>query len=243
MTYIADGVQVGSQSIWYDAGGALLTPLVYPEGCEKEGYALSWSEIGTDGSVYAVYTPKLYDVTFLSPVPLGEDWTKAEGGYTLTVRMEYGATVAVAFGGARREFTVGTQDNVVDLAAAVGDAPVLWEGASAEILASGASVAVPLMPDTVIYTSTVAFTAVGGAESIDEYTAQAQFEAAYTLMTPSADGYTFLGWLTQDGACVTDLAYTGGGKETTLSALWVSDVSVTATAKDESDGWFGLSRK
>ena len=243
VSYIADGVQVGSQSIWYDAGGALLTPLVYPEGCEKEGYALSWSEIGTDGSVYAVYTPKLYDVTFLSPVPLGEDWTKAEGGYTLTVQMEYGATVAVAFGDARREFTVGTQDNIVDLAAAVGDAPVLWEGASAEILASGASVAVPLMPDTVIYTSTVAFTAVGGAESIDEYTAQAQFEAAYTLMTPSADGYTFLGWLTQDGACVTDLAYTGGGKETTLSALWVSDVSVAATAKDESDGWFGLSRK
>ena len=235
--YALEGEVLGEQTVWYD-GSSMLSQLSYPDlsGYAREGYTLAWSDsIAEDGTISAAYTPKRYDVTFVSPEKLGDDWTlQADGSYTLAMQMDYDAKVEIRWGESSHTFTVGTQNNVFDLGAVVGDSQVVWNGTELDLLANGATILIPLMPDTVIYTSNgVSFT-LGEATNVT--TAEATFDMTYTLETPAADGYTFLGWymVGENGLTeVTSLSYTGGGNETTVSALWMSNLQANVTGKSK----------
>src|SRR5699024_3073300 len=115
----------------------------------------TWNDsIGADGMIEATYTPKLYDVTFVSPERLGDDWTlQADGSFALTMQMYYDAEVELRWGDGSHTFTVGSGSNVFDLGAVIGDARVLWNETELDLLANGATILIPLTPDTVIYTS------------------------------------------------------------------------------------------
>ena len=235
--YTLEGEVLSEQMVWYD-GSSMLSQLSYPDlsGYAREGYTLAWSDsIAEDGTISAAYTPKRYDVTFVSPEKLGDDWTlQADGSYTLAMQMDYDAKVEIRWGESSHTFTVGTQNNVFDLGAVVGDSQVAWNGTELDLLANGATILIPLMPDTVIYTSNgVSFT-LGEATNVT--TAEATFDMTYTLETPAADGYTFLGWymVGENGLTeVTSLSYTGGGNETTVSALWMSNLQANVTGKSK----------
>lgn len=238
VNYSVAGEPAGSQSVWY-SGSMLLTPLSYPslEGLEKEGYTLAWKPFSftPNGTAEAVYTPDLYDVTIIAPVNIGGDWTdNGDGSYSFTTQMYYGETLTLTWGDKSHVYTVGTQNNVFDLRAPIGEDNVLWAQASADILTAGSSVKVPLTPDEVVYTSSgVAFTIENGTAPVSEATAS--FDAQYTLAQPAAEGYVFLGWFIREGDAlekVTQLSYQGGGVTTTVSALWASDItsgSIAAT--------------
>ena len=241
--YTLEGEEIGEQTVWYDAEtGAALSQLQYPDlsAYEREGYTLTWNDsIGADGTIEATYTPKLYDVTFVSPERLGDDWTlQADGSFALTMQMYYDAEVELRWGDDSHTFTVGSGSNVFDLGAVIGDARVLWNETELDLLANGATILIPLTPDTVIYTSNgVSFT-LGEATNVTS--AEVTFDMSYTLETPVAQGYTFLGWFVQEDGeyrYVTELAYTGGGTSTTVSALWVSNVTVSASGSRTSSGW------
>ena len=235
--YTLEGEVLGEQTVWYN-GSSMLSQLSYPDlsGYAREGYTLAWSDsIAEDGTISAAYTPKRYDVTFVSPEKLGDDWTlQADGSYTLAMQMDYDAKVEIRWGESSHTFTVGTQNNVFDLGAVVGDSQVAWNGTELDLLANGATILIPLTPDTVIYTSNgVAFT-LGEATNVT--TAEATFDMTYTLETPAADGYTFLGWymVGENGLTeVTSLSYTGGGNETTVSALWMSNLQANVTGESK----------
>ena len=241
--YTLEGEEIGEQTVWYDAEtGAALSQLQYPDlsAYEREGYTLTWNDsIGADGTIAATYTPKLYDVTFVSPERLGDDWTlQADGSFALTMQMYYDAEVELRWGDGSHTFTVGSGSNVFDLGAVIGDARVLWNETELDLLANGATILIPLTPDTVIYTSNgVSFT-LGEATNVTS--AEVTFDMSYTLETPVAQGYTFLGWFVQEDGeyrYVTEFAYTGGGTSTTVSALWVSNVTVSASGSRTSSGW------
>ena len=235
--YTLEGEVLGEQTVWYN-GSSMLSQLSYPDlsGYAREGYTLAWSDsIAEDGTISAAYTPKRYDVTFVSPEKLGDDWTlQADGSYTLAMQMDYDAKVEIRWGESSHTFTVGTQNNVFDLGAVVGDSQVVWNGTELDLLANGATILIPLTPDTVIYTSNgVSFTL---GETTNVTTAEATFDMTYTLETPAADGYTFLGWymVGENGLTeVTSLSYTGGGNETTVSALWMSNLQANVTGKSK----------
>ena len=178
-------------------------------------------------------------MTFVSPERLGDDWTlQADGSFALTMQMYYDAEVELRWGDGSHTFTVGSGSNVFDLGAVIGDARVLWNETELDLLANGATILIPLTPDTVIYTSNgVSFT-LGEATNVTS--AEVTFDMSYTLETPVAQGYTFLGWFVQEDGeyrYVTEFAYTGGGTSTTVSALWVSNVTVSASGSRTSSGW------
>ena len=70
---------------------------------------------------------------------------------------------------------------------------------------------------------TVTFDDGFGGTSTENYVAD------YALLTPTKEGYTFLGWWkeTDNGwEKVDSLAYTGGGNQFALYALWAEDLTV-----------------
>lgn len=240
--YLVDGEEVASQTVWYDANGSGVPfdALVYPslDGYRKEGHTLEWKEFffAPGGTVEAVNTPNLYDVTFICPVKAGDAWTAAgDGTYRYTTQMLYGSQAVLQWGDKSAEFYVGAADNVFDLGKTIGD-EVLWNEMQFDLAANGAVMRVPLAPDTVVYTSSgVSFSLAGSA--LTEY-ATAEFDAQYTLLEPAAEGYTFLGWyIMEEGTPVrlTQLLYAGGGNETTLSAMWISDLA-NGTITTSTDG-------
>lgn len=241
--FAVDGTQVASQDVWY-SGNLLLSALRYPDLSsyeQREGYTLDWKSFTftPGGTIEAAYLPNLYDVTIVAPVQVDEDWKdNGDGTYSFAMQMYYGETLTLTWGDNQYVFTVGTQGNVFDLSAAIGEDSVLWNEIEADILTSGSTVRVPLTPDTIVYTSSgVAFT-LGGETGT---TVSAEFDAQYTLATPSADGYTFLGWYVWDGNApvkVTELSYAGGGMQTTVSALWLSNLTNGAIDTSKKGSWF-----
>ena len=233
--YTLEGEQIDQQTLWYDAvSGVMLSQLQYPDlsAYEREGYTLAWNDsIAADGTIAATYTPKLYDVTLVSPERPGDDWTlQADGSFALTMQMYYDAKVEIIWGDKSYTFTVGSEDNVFDLGAVIGDAQVIWNETDLDLLANGTTVRIPLVPDTVIYTSNgVSFTL---GEAVNVTSAEVDFDSFYTLETPAAQGYTFLGWYTVDENGLTEAAsvsYSGGGRVMTVSALWISDLQANVT--------------
>ena len=246
VNYAVDGTPVRSQDVWY-SGSELLTSLDVPslEGYEREGYTLGWKQFSfsPNGTMEAVYSPKLYDVTIVAPANLGGNWTdNGDGTYSFATQMYYNETLTLTWGSNSQIFTVGLRDNVFDLGAAIGEDEVLWEEAAADILTGGSSVKVPLTPKYVIYTSSgVNFDINGGTTFVSE--AQVEFDARCTLVTsPAAEGnYTFLGWYVWNGSAleqVTTLDYETCEQTTTVSALWVSNLTNGTITTSTSGSWF-----
>ena len=244
--YTVDGTEIGAQDVWY-AGNLVLTELERPDlgAWQKEGYTLSWKDFtfAADAVCEAEYAPNLYDVILVAPYNLGGNWQeRGDGTYSYETQMYYNETFTLIWGDRQQTFRVGMSGNVFDLGAAIGDDVVLWEQAETDIVTSGASIRIPLAPDSVVYTSDgVAFSLDGGSTFVSQATAE--FDAQYTLVTPSAQGYTFLGWYVWEEnvpVAVSSLAYQGGGTVTQVSALWISDfgANVDSQSKVRNGGSF-----
>ena len=244
--YTVDGTEIGAQDVWY-AGNLVLTELERPDlgAWQKEGYTLSWKDFtfAADAVCEAEYAPNLYDVILVAPYNLGGNWQeRGDGTYSYETQMYYNETFTLIWGDRQQTFRVGISGNVFDLGAAIGDDVVLWEQAETDIVTSGASIRIPLAPDSVVYTSDgVAFSLDGGSTFVSQATAE--FDAQYTLVTPSAQGYTFLGWYVWEEnvpVAVSSLAYQGGGAVTQVSALWISDfrANVDSQSKVRNGGSF-----
>ena len=241
--FAVDGTQVASQNVWY-SGSMLLSALNYPDlsaYAPRDGYTLAWKDFTftPGGTAEAAYLPNLYDVTIVAPVNVGGNWKdNGDGTYSYTTQMYYGETLTLTWGDNQAVFTVGMQNNVFDLGAAIGGDSVLWNEVEADILTSGSTVRVPLTPDTVVYTSEgVTFTL--GTQTGTSLSAE--FDALYTLATPVAEGYLFLGWYVWDGNApvrVETLSYAGGGVQTTVSALWLSNLTDGAIDTSKKGSWF-----
>ena len=192
--------------------------------------------------------PDLYTVTIIAPCALGPSWEKNEDGtYSVSVQMFADSAISLVYGENTYTFRVTGENCVFDLTAIEGlPQNMLWEEGTFEYTADDSSIRVPLAPDTVTYRSSGVNFTLGGAENVSETTVE--FDGTYTLETPAADGYTFLGWyvLDENGnpVRVTEISYSVvGGANTTVEALWASNIQISATASDVSDGWLGMSRK
>ena len=192
--------------------------------------------------------PDLYTVTIIAPCALGPSWEKNEDGtYSVSVQMFADSAISLVYGENTYTFRVTGENCVFDLTAIEGlPQNMLWEEGTFEYTADDSSIRVPLAPDTVTYRSSGVNFTLGGAENVSETTVE--FDGTYTLETPAAEGYTFLGWyvLDENGnpVRVTEISYSVvGGANTTVEALWASNIQISATASDVSDGWLGMSRK
>ena len=192
--------------------------------------------------------PDLYTVTIIAPCALDPSWEKNEDGtYSVSVQMFADSAISLVYGENTYTFRVTGENCVFDLTAIEGlPQNMLWEEGTFEYTADDSSIRVPLAPDTVTYRSSGVNFTLGGAENVSETTVE--FDCTYTLETPAADGYTFLGWyvLDENGnpVRVTEISYSVvGGANTTVEALWASNIQISATASDVSDGWLGMSRK
>ncbi len=192
--------------------------------------------------------PDLYTVTIIAPCALGSSWEKNEDGtYSVSVQMFADSEISLVYGENTYTFRVTGENCVFDLTAIEGlPQNMLWEEGTFEYTADDSSIRVPLAPDTVTYRSSGVNFTLGGAENVSETTVE--FDGTYTLETPAAEGYTFLGWyvLDENGnpVRVTEISYSVvGGANTTVEALWTSNIQISATASDVSDGWLGMSRK
>ena len=173
--------------------------------------------------------PDLYTVTIIAPCALDSSWEKNEDGtYSVSVQMFADTAISLVYGENTYTFRVTGENCVFDLTAIEGlPQNMLWEEGTFEYTADDSSIRVPLAPDTVTYRSSGVNFTLGGAENVSETTVE--FDGTYTLETPAAEGYTFLGWyvLDENGnpVRVTEISYSVvGGANTTVEALWASDI-------------------
>ena len=173
--------------------------------------------------------PDLYTVTIIAPCALGPSWEKNEDGtYSVSVQMFADSEISLVYGENTYTFRVTGENCVFDLTAIEGlPQNMLWEEGTFEYTADDSSIRVPLAPDTVTYRSSGVNFTLGGAENVSETTVE--FDGTYTLETPAAEGYTFLGWyvLDENGnpVRVTEISYSVvGGANTTVEALWASNI-------------------
>ena len=173
--------------------------------------------------------PDLYTVTIIAPCALGPSWEKNEDRtYSVSVQMFADSAISLVYGENTYTFRVTGENRVFDLTAIEGlPQNMLWEEGTFEYTADDSSIRVPLAPDTVTYRSSGVNFTLGGAENVSETTVE--FDGTYTLETPAAEGYTFLGWyvLDENGnpVRVTEISYSVvGGANTTVEALWASNI-------------------
>ena len=215
------------------------------------GYGKGWENVAVTGNMtVTAYTPNLYDVVFVSGGEIS-GWLYCNGGeyagtWIYETQMYYGSVVNFyGFGNDLLEehaYTVGLS-NVITL-------PAVPEycGKSGSwnpvVSATGASFAAVYELDTVVYKSAVGYTVGDGTTYSSDNPYMAQLIGNYTLVTPAAEGYEFLGWWQQgaDGSWtkITSVSVSSGDQAviTTVEALWKtgSDLSVSVSAS-KSLGW------
>ena len=168
--------------------------------------------------VRPVYTAKLYPVTLTAQDDVQIDgWT----GDSYTLELHFGDVILFEqSGNSLGSYTVGTENEVL--------LPKLTSGAywcAIEETEQGILIRAMKDPDHVTL-----YDAFGGESEVS-------FDTVYTPDAPSPqDGFTFLGWWKQtDGAWekVDSLAYTGGGNQFALYALWVKLGNVSANSDNK----------
>ena len=168
--------------------------------------------------VRPVYTAKLYPVTLTAQDDVQIDgWT----GDNYTLELHFGDVIRFEqSGNSLGSYTVGTENEVL--------LPKLASGAywcAIEETEQGILIRAMKDPDHVTL-----YDAFGGEREVS-------FDTEYTPDAPSPqDGFTFLGWWKQtDGAWekVDSLAYTGGGNQFALYALWVKLGNVSASTDNK----------
>ncbi|HJA02978.1 MAG TPA: InlB B-repeat-containing protein [Candidatus Gallimonas gallistercoris] len=242
-----DGAEVMRMEVRGSYGAKLtLAEIGLPEVPEKIGYEGSWDKEGeyvidsgdrqyaaSSGGglrpwpdlvlshtieVRPVYTAKLYPVTLTAQDDVQIDgWT----GDSYTLELHFGDVIRFEqSGNSLGSYTVGTENEVL--------LPKLASGAywcAIEETEQGILIRAMKDPDHVTL-----YDAFGGESEVS-------FDTVYTPDAPSPqDGFTFLGWWKQtDGAWekVDSLAYTGGGNQFALYALWVKLGNVSANSDNK----------
>ena len=240
-----DGAEVMRMEVRGSYGAQLtLADLGLPEVPEKMGNEGSWDQEGeyvidsgdrqyaaSSGGglrpdlvlshtieVRPVYTAKLYPVTLTAQDDVQIDgWT----GDSYTLELHFGDVILFEqSGNSLGSHTVGTENEVL--------LPKLTSGAywcAIEETEQGILIRAMKDPDHVAL-----YDAFGGESEVS-------FDTVYTPDAPSPqDGFTFLGWWKQtDGAWekVDSLAYTGGGNQFALYALWVKLGNVSANSDNK----------
>lgn len=215
VSFVVDGETVKTQDVFV-SGDKVLSELSYPDLEEREGYTACWEQSGL--TFTAKYVPNKYHVTFETGNEVSED---VELGYELA----YGSKIEYYVNGALRgEETVGAADMTLEMPGLTGRSVWYKAEASGEVLRLYAYENY----DTVTFDD-----GFGG-------TSTENFVADYALLTPTKEGYTFLGWWkeTDNGWEKADsLAYSGGA-DVTLHALWAEDLTVDVTCSRGSFSWF-----
>ena len=221
VSYVVDGSVVATQTGHY--GDAL----TFPAAPEKEGYNfVGWntaeSTIAGDATYTAQYELKRYVVRLYSDAAI-EGWEVENGRYLYYTEMTHGAVVEIFVGGSLAScYTITEEMNI-----ALPDVgSLVW--ANVTIGEAGARLEAMSAPDTLVYTSTVAYTLAGGTVSYGgtngDYTVR--YSADTALLTAAelqSEGSTFVGWFIKSGDSwseVTSVAYSGGGSTITLYAVW-----------------------
>ncbi len=236
-----DGAELKRMEVRGSYGAQLtLADLGLPEVPEKMGHEGSWDKEGeyvidsgdrqyaaSSGGglsdlvlshtieVRPVYTAKLYPVTLTAQDDVQIDgWT----GDNYTLKLHFGDVILFEqSGNSLGSYTVGTENEVL--------LPKLTSGAywcAVEETEQGILIRAMKDPDHVTL-----YDAFGGESEVS-------FDTVYTPDAPSPqDGFTFLGWWkeTDNGWEKADsLAYTGGGNQFALYALWVKLGNVSASS-------------
>ena len=214
------------------------------------GYSKGWENVAVTGNMTVhAYAPNLYDVTFVSDGEISGwqyfDEGEYAGKWIYETQMYYDSVVNFyGFGNSLlEEHTVGLS-NVITLPAVpvYGGKSGSWNPTVSE---TGASFAAVYELDTVVYKSAVGYTVGGsGTTYTSDNPYMAQLIGDYTLETPAAEGYEFLGWWQQSAggtwSKITSVSVSSGDQAviTTVEALWKtgSDLSVSVSAS-KSLGW------
>ncbi len=251
--YEGNEAALGDQNVFTSTGAdgsdpnALYGTLLYPDlsSFDDGNYYGEWTQYAAgdvlpgDGRIIASQEKHLFEVLFRSAEEI-DGWTEdASGGYIYRYELEYGAEVTFKADG--REFgdpvtvTAQPETHTVTLPEKPpykGDpgVPSHW---TVSFDRSGVVCTVLYDLDTVNYVSAVQFTVPGDAATYVNYSDQ--FTGAnYTLLTPSAEGYVFLGWYRNVGGRWEKVSSVAAGTETkvdiTVEALWAKTGWVTLNA-------------
>ena len=238
-----------------NSANTLYSALEYPD-VSAEKYApddpmqvMGWAEVdpgealSSDHIVWTKAHGHPVEVTFRSKTELGDNWMydEAEDEWYCKVDMWYNSTITF---GDRTE-TVTDENNTFNVESY--EVPAFPDNARAghwqrnpEIDLNGATFVAEYDPDRIVYRSEVAFTVKGVIKNAYELTVD--YGTDHTVYEPTAKGYTFVGWYQQqeDGSWTkveTGTVYKLGAdkRETTLEALWVSNLTVTLTKAERSN--------
>ena len=266
-TYGGGAIEMlGTQDVMVSTGSdgytqnTLYSTLIYPDLPDdgKEFYVDNMDLLGAEvGKVlpadtfYAQQYKHMYTVTFWSEEEIGEGWNLDEGRglWKYTYDMEYGAQVTFKAKG--EEFAAAytvTNDDMQEVTLP-SEKPAYAEGVDVKsrwtvnFNQTGTEFTVLYEIDTVTYQSVVEFK-VDGETLYNEYSGQFT-EDTYTLITPTAEGYTFLGWYQKTDSGWEQVTAVNKGKDTPIDiiveALWIENGQVTlnATKKKTSLGFLG----
>lgn len=244
------GETPATQQVYVSTGGdgmpanTLYTPLVYPTLPDDTAELYhEWHEvalgevIGSDNTVYAQEYKQQYEVKFVSDVEV-KGWDQEEDKWVKTYTLEYGASITVK--GINVDNVTATVDETLatsltyelPVSTAFGN-NVGWtvQPSLSAIVFTG----VYPTASSVTYHSTIAYNMENFAHAEGENYVE-QFTETYTLKTPTAEGYTFIGWYEHTGDTwtpVTEITIDGEKVEKTVEALWaqtnVSAFTVTIT--------------
>lgn len=240
VNYVVDALggtqsDLGSQNVMVSTGGdgleanTLFGKLKYPEAPKDEKVYSVWTEYNTgdilpsDFKIHAEQHKQIYTVKFYSSEEI-EDWTLEDGRYSKIVEMEYGAQV----------WFENDNNLLGEIYTVTGNAeislPARPEGSSRWAASLGKERAVFKVlynRDTVNYYSDIAFDLNG---NISQKHAVQFTDEEYTLETPTAEGYIFVGWFqqTEDGWKKVDSfpKTKDGSLNVTVEALWAKVAGV-----------------
>ncbi len=218
-----------------------------------EGHNRSWPETPVTGNMTVEYNDVLqvYNVVFRSSFEIAGFDRATEGTYAGSwikrAYMEYGASVEfLGFGGARLEencTVIGAaqwdeetgeyREIIID----VPEVPALDGGKTGSwaepiVTMSGAAFNAEYPFDTVVYHSEVAFEGLQ-----PDGTLTVQYAEKYSVIEPTAEGYTFLGWFVRgdgwDRAPAELEVSTGEPVRYELEALWMKNATLTVSGNRE----------
>lgn len=234
---------LGSQNVMVSTGGdgleanTLFGKLKYPEAPKDEKVYSVWTEynagdiLPSDFKIHAEQHKQIYKVTFYSSEYI-DGWDKCDDGsrYSYTTYMEYGATITFIDRGEPSDimYTVTGGENKFDIPKSAG---IGWK---ADIDKIGATFNTLYAPDTVNYNSYIEFELNGNTSK--NHTVKFT-DGKYTLETPTAEGYIFVGWFQQTVNGWKKVDYftktKDGSLNVTVEALWVNADCITLTASKE----------
>ncbi len=189
----------------------------------------------------ATQKPYLYDVTFVTDKEQAGDltgnysWQQSGEKSTFTAKMKYNSQVKFSANGKEVKSQKITQNETIVLPKASDykdGAAGIWNLDSFTIEEAQFTAFYPL---TVRYISVIAYNASSSHPANTSYDVEVK-DSDYTLIQPTANGYTFLGWFTKDGGDwreakeISSTTVIDGKLTLEVEALWMSDFSIAIEA-------------